>query len=181
MDLVESCTTTEGAAQAVHWCVGQGLGKLHVLKALLRTHFRFASKLSDSPDLCSDILLKVMQSGSADLLEVLLPYIKLDFLCENLGGKTRVSRLLCLAVENGNSKIVRMLSKYGTSTAANCFRGRPLLHLAVLAGHLEVAKELLRAGADVMTTDIKGDPLLTSVIKHSTGDGKVIFIMIKTI
>ncbi|XP_033727151.1 LOW QUALITY PROTEIN: ankyrin repeat and SOCS box protein 16-like [Pecten maximus] len=173
MDVVESCSTPEGAVQAVHWCVSQGVDKLHVLKELINKHFRFQAKISSQPDLCTDILLKVIESGNDELLEVILPHVSEDFLLQNWVGKTLVTRLLCIAVENGNSKIVRLLSGRGAEGATDSsYRGRPMLHLAVLAGHLDVAGELLAAGADVMSTDIRRDPLLTTVISDSTEQRK---------
>ncbi|XP_021361562.1 ankyrin repeat and SOCS box protein 16-like [Mizuhopecten yessoensis] len=173
MDLLESCSTPESAIQAVHWCVGQGVDQLHVLKALIAKHFRFRLKISSSPDLCTDILLKAIEVGNDEFLEVILPHVSDDFLLQDWGGKTLVTRLLCIAVENGKSKLVRILSKRGAKGAANSsYRGRPMFHLAVLAGNLQVADELLAAGADIMTTDIRRDPLLTTVITDSTDSRK---------
>ncbi|XP_069121622.1 ankyrin repeat and SOCS box protein 13-like [Argopecten irradians] len=173
MDVVESCSTPGGAVQAVHWCVGQGISQLHVLKELINKHFRFPKKISDDPDLCADIFLKVIENRSDEFLEIILPHVSDDFLLQDWCGKTFVTRLLCCAVEAGNNKIVRILGRHGAEGATNSsYRGRPMLHLAVLGGNLDVADELLVAGADIMTTDIRGDPLLTTVICDSKDDGK---------
>ncbi|XP_060064279.1 ankyrin-3-like [Ylistrum balloti] len=173
MDLVESCSSTEGAIQAVHWCVCQGVDKLHVLKELISKHFRFRSKISNHTILCTDILLKVIDIGNEELLEIILPHVSDDFLSQKWSGKTIITKLLCIAVENGKSKLVPLLSRRGGEEAVTSwYRGRPMFHLAVLAGNLEVAEELLAAGANVMATDSRKDPILITVISDSKDERK---------
>jgi len=172
MDLVESCTTKESAMQAVQWYVSMGVEQTHALQTILRTHFRYA-KLSDMEKECIQILTDSVHRGSHDVLQIILPYVADEFLFNAIDNsdKNCISRLLNSAVEKGNIHIVCLLIKKGADMNGY-YHGKPLLHYCLTLGHLAIAKEMVRAGADVTSVDARGDTALFSII-HSSVENKV--------
>lgn len=147
MELVNPNASKECIIQSLQWCVN--MGHNDILKALLMTHFS-SSKLSDMSEICSDLLIRAVSNGSCDLLKLLLPYVDDHFLSnkDNTMGKNYLSKMLCHAVAKGNKQTVELLLNRGANVNV-FYEGKPLLHVAMHAGRSEIAKELIKNGANI--------------------------------
>ena len=172
MDLVAPNVPNEYALQTVKWCVQNN--ETSVLRAILETNFN-ENKLSESSDECTDIFYKAIPLASNGPLEMLLEHVKESFLKQTFGNekKTLVTKLLCNAVESGQANKIQSLVKNGADVNYS-YQGKPLLHLALELGSMDVAKALVDAGASVSILDRRGNGPLVAVIQ-STVQNKVIY------
>ncbi|KAL3877355.1 hypothetical protein ACJMK2_035077 [Sinanodonta woodiana] len=177
MELVDPNASKESAMHALTWCVN--MGHLDVLQALLRTHFTDC-KLSDMGDKCADVLMCAVKDGTSDILSELLPYVDDVFLCETKEqDKTYVTKMLCLAVEKGEKEKVKILAKKNADVNA-FFHGKPLLHLSLALGNVDIAKVLVEAGASVNTTDKRGEcAIIPAICSSIENKEKVVRWLIK--
>lgn len=177
MEIVDPDASTESAIQALQWCVN--MGHQDILQALLKTHFTHR-KLSDMAEQCVEVLVRVVQAGSCDLLQQLLPYVDDSFLSEIDQNKDRnhVTKLLCIAVEKGSDKMVDILTERG-GDVDSFYHGKPLLHLSLTLGHVSIARKLVSAGANVAAIDKRGESVLIPAICSSIEEKVRIKISIK--
>ncbi|KAJ8321329.1 hypothetical protein KUTeg_001187 [Tegillarca granosa] len=165
MDMVDPDASAESAVQALQWCVN--MGHQDILQALLKTHFTHR-KLSDMAEQCAEVLVRVVQAGSCDLLQQLLPYVDESFLWEigQSKDKNHVTKLLCIAVEKGSDEMVEILTQRG-GDVDSFYHGKPLLHLSLTLGHVSIARKLVSAGANVAAIDKRGESVLIPAICSS--------------
>lgn len=86
-------------------------------------------------------------------------------------GNTLIeSAPLCLAAHFKEADIVRLLINFGASPKSIFFQGNTALHYACLKGHLEVVRELLKAGASLKTKNDRGlTPLSMVGVSYDEG------------
>ena len=178
MDLVAPNASNEYAIQTVKWCVQNN--ETRTLRAILESNFN-ENKLSELSDECSDIFYKSIALVSNAPLEMLLEHVNESFLKQTFGNekKTLVTKLLCNAVESGQANKIQSLVKNGADVNYS-YQGKPLLHLALELGCMDVAKALVDAGASVSILDKRGNGPLVAVIQ-SPVQNKVIYYTITII
>ena len=178
MDLVVPNAPNEYALQALKWCVQNN--ETRALRAILETNFT-ENKMSELSDECTDIFYKSIALVSNAPLEMLLEHVNENFLKQTFGNekKTLVTKLLCNAIEFGQANKIQSLVKNGADVNYS-YQGKPLLHLALELGSMDVAKGLLDAGASVSILDKRGNGPLVTVIQSAV-QNKVIFYTITII
>ncbi|KAL3877354.1 hypothetical protein ACJMK2_035076 [Sinanodonta woodiana] len=169
MEVIDPNASKESAMHALTWCVN--MGHLDVLQALLRTHFA-ECKLSDMGDKCADVLMHAARDGTSDAMSQLLMYVDDTFLCKTKERDNNyVTKMLCLAVEKGEREKVNILVTKRADVNA-VYHGKPLLHLSLALGHVEIAKVLVESGASVNAADKRGECAISSAICSSVQDKK---------
>lgn len=160
MELVNPYATKEEAIQALQYCVT--MGYLDVIDPILNTHFK-TSKLSDFSSECIELLTCVAKSGSSDVLQRLLGHVDQEFLETPHSHRTLATKLLTVAVTNGNYSVCGSLIARGGDPKGQ-INGTTLLHTAVCQGQEKVLEALVVGGADLTLTDKRGDNLISTVI-----------------
>ena len=176
MDIVALNASNEYALQTIKWCVQNN--ETEALRAVLDTTFN-KTNLSEFCDECVEILYKSVAKVESTQLEMLLERVNESFLKQTFGNekKTLVTKLLCNAVETGQANKIHTLVKRGADV--NFFyQGKPLLHLALDLGYMDVVKALVDAGASVSVLDRRGSGPIAAVIQ-STVQNKVIYILVQ--
>lgn len=160
MELVNPYATKEEAVSALQQCVTMGL--TDVIDPILKTHFK-TSKLSDIPNECVELLTCVAKSGSLDVLQRLLGHVDQEFLETPYSHRTLATKLLTVAVTNGNYSVCGAFVARGGDPNGH-INGTTLLHTAVSQGHEKVLEALMEGGADLTLNDRRGENLISSVI-----------------
>ena len=165
---MDPSASIESVIDALQYNVGMGYND--VIRALLMTHFR-ETKLSDMAAQCHEILHRVVKSGSSDTLKQLMPFIDNTFLLKRMHEKDKnyITKLLCLAIENGQLNVVKVLCENGADVNVN-LHGNPLLHFAITQGHGRIAEMLVEFGADVKAVDKRGETVLIPTIISKLGE-----------
>lgn len=160
MELVNPYATKEEAVSALQQCVTMGL--TDVIDPILKTHFK-TSKLSDIPNECVELLTCVAKSGSLNVLQRLLGHVDQEFLETPYSHRTLATKLLTVAVTNGNYSVCGAFVARGGDPNGH-INGTTLLHTAVSQGHEKVLEALMEDGADLTLNDRRGENLISSVI-----------------
>jgi hypothetical protein len=160
MDLVDPSATKEEAIVALQYCITMGF--LDVVDPILKIHFG-SSKLSDLSTQCIELLTCVAKSGSLDLLVKLLCHVDDSFLAAPLCHRSLVTKLLAVAVTNGNDALCGILIERGGDPNGQ-INGTTFLHAAVAQGQESLIKTLVDGGADVCLKDRRGETILFPVI-----------------
>lgn len=91
-------------------------------------------------------------ANNADTVRALLPaYRAQNFNPDGMNGLP-----LIMAITKGNRSMVRDFIAAGTDLRGECFNENPPLAVAVKAGRVHIARDLLRAGADPDAKDSEG-------------------------
>ena len=160
------------ALQTAKWCVQNN--ETSVLKAILETNLD-KSNLSDFGEECAKIPYESIDTDENESLEMLLEHLNENFLKQTFGNgkKTFLSKLLCNAVESGQYMYNKIQSLVNKRAEVNyCYQGKPLLHLALELGCMDVVRALVDAGADVSVLAKRGNGPLVAAIQ-STAPNKV--------
>ena len=175
MDLVAPNASNEYALQTIKWCAQNN--ETEALRAVLDTNFN-KTNLSEFGNECVEILYKSIAKVDTSQLEMLMEHVDESFLKQTFGNekKTLVTKLLCSAVETGQANKIHTLVKRGADVNF-FFQGKPMLHLALELGYMDVVKALVDAGASVSVLDRRGSGPIAAVIQ-STVQNKVIYILV---
>ncbi|XP_070176880.1 ankyrin repeat domain-containing protein 50-like isoform X2 [Littorina saxatilis] len=173
-DIIDPNATKEVAMTSLDWCARSR--QLTQLKAVLSAHFSNCA-ISDLERECSGVLRNAITSGCKDTVLSLLRHVDDAFLGQRheegrsddvREGRTRLEKLLGLAVEHGHRDIAEVLLIKGANPN-QCYRSKPLLHLSLSLGHHDVASLLVEREADVNMIDSKGEtPIFAALASNSS-------------
>ncbi|KAK7491653.1 hypothetical protein BaRGS_00017106 [Batillaria attramentaria] len=167
--VIDPSASKEVVMSSLDWCTRSR--QVSLLQAVLTAHFS-TDAISDLERECSHVLRNAVISGCQDTLTSLLRHVDQPFLLQRhdavlsadvKDGRTRVDKLLGIAVEHGHRSVAEVLLSRGGNP--NCtYRGKPILHLALSQGHVDVTNTLLDHGVDIHQTDTKGETAIFAAL-----------------
>ncbi|WAQ96771.1 ANR52-like protein [Mya arenaria] len=156
------CENTDYVLHKIKWQIEHNDGKLADADLAIFTD-------SVSKDDIVDVLFDTIKHRRPDILARILPSVNCELKHTLRCGKSVLDKLLCVSVENGQLELVKVLVNAGADPSEE-FYGKPLLHLAAMGGCVEIAGELMSAGARVDSTDKRGDTALHNVLASQSPD-----------